>query len=137
MGFDDLHRKRQGNLRKRKLEIKELEPLRFLIVCEGEKTEPNYFEALRKKLNDKYRKNFVTLKVECVDIIGKGRNTKSLVEYTKKIRDNAIIGYGIYPRAVKSAKRLEDLHKGQTPADSKPMTKVYELIEELKKLLEK
>lgn len=137
MGFDDLHRKRQGNLRKRKLEIKELEPLRFLIVCEGEKTEPNYFEALRKKLNDKYRKNFVTLKVECVDIIGKGRNTKSLVEYTKKIRDNAIIGYGNYPRAVKSAKRLEELHEGQTPADSKPMTKVYELIEELKKLLEK
>lgn len=71
MGFDDLHRKRQGNLRKRKSEIKELEPLRFLIVCEGEKTEPNYFEALRKKLNDKYRKNFVTLKVECVDIIGR------------------------------------------------------------------
>lgn len=32
MGFDDLHRKRQGNLRKRKSEIKELEPLRFLIV---------------------------------------------------------------------------------------------------------
>ena len=94
MGFDDLHRKRQGNLRKRKAEIKELEPLRFLIVCEGEKTEPNYFEALRKKLNDKYRKNFVTLRIECVDIIGRGRNTESLVEYTKKIRDNAIIGYG-------------------------------------------
>ena len=39
MGFDDLHKKRQGNLKKRKAEIKELEPLRFLIVCEGEKTE--------------------------------------------------------------------------------------------------
>ena len=227
MGFDDLHRKRQGNLRKRKSEIKELEPLRFLIVCEGEKTEPNYLEALRKKLNDKYRKNFVTLRIECVDIIGRGRNTESLVEYTKKIRDNAIIGYGNiwcvfdkdsfsaeqfngaitkaknenisvawsneaielwfllhfeyinsgitrdqyitklnahfknyginngkygknltniyeilenygnYPKAVKFAKRLEELHKGQTPANSKPMTKVYELIEELKKLLEK
>ena len=34
------------------------------------------------------------MKVECVDIIGRGRNTESLVEYTKKIRDNAIIGYG-------------------------------------------
>ena len=45
-------------------------------------------------LNDKYRKNFITLKVECVNVIGKGRNTESLVEYTKKIRDNAIIGYG-------------------------------------------
>lgn len=45
--------------------------------------------------------------------------------------------YGNYPRAVKFAKRLEELHKGQTPANSKPMTKVYELIEELKELLEK
>lgn len=65
----------------------------FLIVCEGEKTEPNYFEALRKMLNEKYKKNFISLKVECVDIIGKGRNTESLVEYTKKLRDNTLIGY--------------------------------------------
>lgn len=83
MGFDDLHKKRQGNLKKRKAEIKELEPLRFLIVCEGEKTEPNYFEALKKMLNDKYRKNFITLKVECVNVIGKGRNTESLVVFCK------------------------------------------------------
>lgn len=227
MGFDDLHRKRQGNLKKRKAEIKELEPLRFLIVCEGEKTEPNYFEALRKMLNDKYRKNFITLKVDCVDIIGKGRNTESLVEYTKKIRDNAIISYGniwcvfdkdsfkaeqfngaitkaeneninvawsneaielwfllhfeyinsgitreqyidklnnhfkkyginsgkysknltniydilekygSYSKAIKFAKKLKTLHTGQTPANSKPMTTVYKLIEELKNLLEK
>ena len=33
MGFDDLYRKRQRNLRKIKSEIKELEPLRFFIVC--------------------------------------------------------------------------------------------------------
>lgn len=227
MGFDDLHRKRQGNLRKRKAEIKELKPLRFLIVCEGEKTEPNYFEALRKMLNEKYKKNFITLKVECVDIIGKGRNTESLVEYTKKVRDNALIGYGNvwcvfdkdsfnpnqfnsaiikaenedikvawsneaielwfllhfefistgisreqyieklnlhfkknninngkygknlsdiyeilethgnYNSAVKFAKRLEEQHKTNTPANSKPMTKVYKLVEELKELLNK
>ena len=227
MGFDDLHKKRQGNLKKRKAEIKELEPLRFLIVCEGEKTEPNYFEALKKMLNDKYRKNFITLKVECVNVIGKGRNTESLVEYTKKIRDNAIIGYGNiwcvfdkdsfkaeqfngaitkakneninvawsneaielwfllhfeyinsgitrnqyidklnnhfktykinngkycknltniydilenygnYTKAVSFAKKLEKLHEEQTPANSKPMTTVYKLIEELKKLLKK
>lgn len=43
MGFDNLHKKRQGNLKKRKENIKEVEPLRFLIVCEGKKTEPNYF----------------------------------------------------------------------------------------------
>lgn len=36
MGFDDLHRKRQGNLRKRKSEIKELEPLSFFIVYKEE-----------------------------------------------------------------------------------------------------
>jgi len=41
----------------------------FLIVCEGEKTEPNYF-----------RKFPVDTKVIKLDIQGEGKNTKSLVE---------------------------------------------------------
>lgn len=39
----------------------------FLIVCEGEKTEPNYFRAFR----------VVSAKVE---VLGLGKNTRSLVE---------------------------------------------------------
>lgn len=45
--------------------------------------------------------------------------------------------YGSYAKAVSFAKKLEKLHAEQTPANSKPMTTVYKLIEELKKLLKK
>ena len=46
---------------------------RLLIVCEGEKTEKFYLESFR-----------VTVKV---DVIGKGRNRKSLVEHAREKRD--------------------------------------------------
>lgn len=48
-----------------------------LIVCEGTKTEPNYFEALRRRLP----KN--VLETVVVDIIGTGANTLSVVERTE------------------------------------------------------
>lgn len=52
----------------------------FLIVCEGEKTEPNYFESLK----DDLPKGVLT---SCrIDIEGTGRNTLSLVEESKKIQ---------------------------------------------------
>ena len=53
----------------------------YLIVCEGEKTEPNYFESLKKDLP----KGVIT---SCrIDIEGTGRNTLSLVEESKKIKE--------------------------------------------------
>jgi hypothetical protein len=55
-------------------------PLRkyYLIVCEGTKTEPNYFKQLREKL---------PLGVlDCIDIEGEGKNTLSLMEEIEKIR---------------------------------------------------
>lgn len=53
----------------------------FLIVCEGEKTEPNYFESLKKDLP----KGVLT---SCrIDIEGTGRNTLSLVEECIKMQE--------------------------------------------------
>tara|TARA_R110002096_G_C14605102_1_gene722996 strand:- start:137 stop:868 length:732 start_codon:yes stop_codon:yes gene_type:complete len=53
----------------------------FLIVCEGEKTEPNYFESLKKDLP----KGVLT---SCrIDIEGTGRNTLSLVKESIKMKD--------------------------------------------------
>jgi len=51
----------------------------FLIVCEGEKTEPNYFRGLREFIP----KGTMDL---IIDIHGTGTNTKSLIERTIKIR---------------------------------------------------
>jgi RloB-like protein len=46
----------------------------ILIICEGEKTEPNYFRSMRKHLR-------INAKVE---IDGTGRNTLDLVNYASK-----------------------------------------------------
>lgn len=56
----------------------------FLIVCEGEKTEPNYFIALEKELP----RGTVELKID-----GVGRNTIGLVNYTIRLRDFACRKY--------------------------------------------
>ena len=50
----------------------------FLIVCEGEKTEPNYFRSFP-----------VDRKLIKLDIEGKGRNTMSLVEKAIELKDGS------------------------------------------------
>jgi len=52
----------------------------YLIVCEGEKTEPNYFEALKLKLPRG------VLKLKNIDINGTGKNTVSIIREAKKLR---------------------------------------------------
>ncbi len=56
---------------------------RFLIVCEGEKTEPNYFEAFKQELP----KDLVQL-----DIHGEGRNTLSLVARAQELKKRGASG---------------------------------------------
>jgi len=58
----------------------------FLIVCEGEKTEPNYFKALRRRLPRE------TVKVE---IQGEGANTLSLIERVTSKREKIERSSGI------------------------------------------
>ena len=58
---------------------------RILIVCEGIKTEPNYFRALSKKRNGIF--------VIDMDVDGAGANTKQVVEKAIELRDKATIPY--------------------------------------------
>ena len=51
---------------------------RFLIVCEGKQTEPNYFRSFR-----------VRREVVAMDIRGEGYNTLSLVKQAVELRDSA------------------------------------------------
>lgn len=73
-----MRKKSLSNLKRRK----NFKPIRknFLIVCEGEKTEPLYFSSFR-----------VPKKV--FDVEGLGANTESLVEKAIEIRDNATTSY--------------------------------------------
>jgi hypothetical protein len=57
----------------RKVNIRDVKS-RFLIVCEGEKTEPNYFKSFR-----------VPKKV--VDVHGLGENPRKLVKSAKELKD--------------------------------------------------
>jgi hypothetical protein len=54
----------------------------FLIYCEGQVTEPKYFEALSKKLPPR------VLDVRDFEIEGTGRNTTSLVQFALDKRDS-------------------------------------------------
>lgn len=82
MGSDDFFKKRKGNRKKRKIESKDLAPYRYLLVCEGTKTEPNYFIGI-KKLIDKRYEGKVKVNNYNIDILGTGRNTEDLVRFTK------------------------------------------------------
>ena len=79
--------------RKDRLKSKRQAPANYLIVCEGKKTEPNYFNGLKRKINEKYG-NKVDVLIPNIDIKGTGMNTTSLVKYTeKKVNQSAKI-YG-------------------------------------------
>lgn len=51
--------------------------VRFLVVCEGERTEPNYFKELVK---DRYSE------VRSEEIVGEGRSTCALVKRAADIK---------------------------------------------------
>lgn len=65
--------------KKRKIKFKSKRKF-YLIVCEGEKTEPNYFESLKATLPRG------VLELTNIDIDGTGKNTLSIIEETKKLR---------------------------------------------------
>lgn len=93
---DQLFKKRQGQRKIRKEAVKEIEPYRYLIVCEGEKTEPFYFNGIKKIINEKYGDKIKVEKIvaERIEIDGTGRNTESLVRYALEKKQSAKIPYG-------------------------------------------
>lgn len=64
---------------KRKLNIR-TKRIYYLIVCEGEATEPNYFEGLKQDLPNG------VLTTYQIDIEGTGRNTQSLINEALRLK---------------------------------------------------
>lgn len=80
---------KKGDLNKkwmspRRDEKRDIAPEYHLIVAEGKKTEPNYFEALKDHINLKYPGR-ISIKVK-----GTGKNTKGLLKYAQKIADRSV-----------------------------------------------
>ena len=66
--------------KKRRVEFKSKRRF-YLIVCEGEKTEPNYFESLKSSLPKG------VLELTNIDIDGTGRNTLSIIQEAVKLQE--------------------------------------------------
>lgn len=78
--IDNAILKRHNRVEKKRKEKNREVRVYFLIVCEGEKTEPNYFKSFKTNV-----KSFVYT----IDTLGEGSNTKDLVKRTIKARDNS------------------------------------------------
>lgn len=71
----------KGWMQKRLDRPKKIFPEYHLIVTEGTKTEPEYFDAIKELINQKYRER-IHLEVQ-----GKGENTVSLFESAKQLAE--------------------------------------------------
>jgi hypothetical protein len=105
MGHDDIHKFRKAGRRERVAQEKALKARQWLIVCEGAKTEPNYFRGLI----DYFRKD-------------KGGSD---------IFNNILKGGGNVRMAIANAKNLDDKYRNERYADHNPRTKVFELVSAL------
>lgn len=74
-------------MKKRRDKHIKIQPEHHLIVTEGTKTEPQYFESIRKIINTKYQE-----KIQ-LDIVGKGNNTLNLFQKAKDCAQKNSNGY--------------------------------------------
>lgn len=92
MGTDDFFRKKKAAQSARKHAEKEPKANSYLIVTEGTKTEPNYFQGLSDYIINKFG-GVIDIQTPEMCIDGQGKCTVSLVEETAKIVNRAHVVY--------------------------------------------
>lgn len=93
MGTDDLFKKRRQERKKRRYEFRKPKANSFLIVTEGERTEPLYFRGIQKLILEKTGGMVNVVEVPDIEIRGEGCGTGKLIEITEKIIKEARIIY--------------------------------------------
>lgn len=93
MGTDDLFKKRRAMRKQRKHEYRTPKANSFLIVTEGKRTEPYYFKAIQKLIQEKMGGAIQVIELPVIDICGEGCSTEKLIEITEKIVKEAKILY--------------------------------------------
>ena len=107
MGTDDLFKKRRAERQKRKHEFKSVNTNSFLIVTEGEKTEPLYFKGLQKKINEKVNGRIDIVESPVIDIFGQGCSTSRLIEATEEIvKDSKVFYQNIWVVLIKTILKI-------------------------------
>lgn len=93
MGTDDLFRKRREARVQRKYEFKAPKANSYLIVTEGECTEPLYFKGLRKLIQETTGGIVDIVERPLIHVYGKGCSTVKLIEAADQIVKDAKIMY--------------------------------------------
>lgn len=93
MGSDDLFKKRRKEHRQRKYETLKPRANSFLIVTEGECTEPMYFTGMKKLIQERIGGRIDVASVPMIDIHGKGMSTSHLIQATERLVKEAKIVY--------------------------------------------
>lgn len=93
MGTDDLFKKRREARKQRKYEYKSPKANSFLIVTEGERTEPLYFRGMQRLIKEKVGGMVDVIEVPFIDIHGEGCSTGKLIEVADQIVKEAKIIY--------------------------------------------
>lgn len=95
MGTDNIFKHRQKQRKDRKKENKTPKANSFLIVSEGERTEPLYFGGIKKLIEEKLGGTVDVRKVDSlsIEICGEGMSTNRLIEITERIVKDANILY--------------------------------------------
>lgn len=93
MGSDDLFKKRRAARQQRKHEYKTPRANSYLIVTEGERTEPLYFNGLKELISKKVGGTVNVVEAPLIDISGEGSSTGRLIEIAEQIVKDAKIIY--------------------------------------------
>ncbi|MGN1456469.1 MAG: RloB family protein [Acutalibacteraceae bacterium] len=93
MGTDDLFKKRRKKREPRKSGFKQPKANSYLIVTEGEQTEPLYFKGIQKLIQEKIGGTVDIIELPFIDIRGEGRSTGKLIEKTDEIVNKATVMY--------------------------------------------
>lgn len=93
MGSDDLFKKRRAARKKRLHEYKTPKANSFLIVTEGECTEPLYFKGIRKQIQETVGGRVDVIEQPLIEIQGEGCATCKLIEATDQIIKDAKVIY--------------------------------------------
>lgn len=93
MGSDDLFKKRRAERKQRRHEYKVPKANSYLIVTEGKRTEPFYFNGLKKLIAEKVGGMVNVIEAPMIDIEGKGTSTGKLIELAEKIVKEAKVIY--------------------------------------------
>lgn len=93
MGSDDLFKKRRMERKKRSHDFIVPKANSFLIVAEGERTEPIYFNGLKEQILNSIGGTVDIVEIPEIEIHGEGASTEKLIEITERYVSNAKIIY--------------------------------------------